>query len=297
MRTIFLIELENSKYFVFASSFHINFPIELFLEASIIHEYIRKYKPLRIANQLSETHFLDVDIYVKKQMLVHGIDNVRGGSYSSIVLTPEQITFLTTELYPKNNYQSTVIKGILDKYANSPWTNENLIIERELMKTKYEIYKKEKRIYDKLVELNIDEINKDLDWLEETCEFQRDVFLKGQTPIYRLSHDNNRQKYKDVLYKMHKTYQTFMTLSEKVPLIRDDLPIQYPEFLFDDYIFHGHYVNENKERVHWFCEQYRFFLSFIENRLEEYEFDLSCWGQYPEENFIFSIALLDMCIL
>lgn len=302
MRTIFLLELENYKYFVFASSFinSTHSPIELFLEASLSYEYIRKYKPLNILDYWKETHLFDVDTQLKKQMLVYGIDNVRGGSYSSIVLTPEQIAFLSVELTPNSNpHISSVIKGIFDKYANSPWTNENLILERESIKTKYAKYRLEKGLCDKLLKLNIPQTKTDIDWLENMCEIQRKSFITGHrhSPVYRMSKDNNLQKYRNVLSKMREIYETFMTITDKMPIMNENLPIKYPEFLFDDYMFHGYYINKHTDNVHWLCEQYRFFLLFIENRLEEYEFDKDSWGMYPEDTFTTTIALLDMCII
>ncbi len=57
-----------------------------------------KYKPIRIGSVFLATGPTHEDATVKELMAVHGIDMVRGGSYSNVVLTQMQIDALTAEL-------------------------------------------------------------------------------------------------------------------------------------------------------------------------------------------------------
>ena len=71
MRTIYLIELEGGKYFLHATT-EVSHPIELFLETYLLFDYVQKYKPINVLDTWVETHPLDLDIQVKKQMLEKG---------------------------------------------------------------------------------------------------------------------------------------------------------------------------------------------------------------------------------
>src|SRR5579862_9049816 len=61
--------------------------------------FTKMYKPISIIETIPDMGELDEDYYVKLYMLQYGMDNVRGGTYSSINLTSDQIKFLQQELY------------------------------------------------------------------------------------------------------------------------------------------------------------------------------------------------------
>ena len=70
-----------------------------------------------------------------------------------------------------------------------------------------------------------------------------------------------------------------------------------PEFLLDDFVFHWHriHISEEFERVERLCEEYSFFVTYIENRMAEAAFDVSTWGEEAELRFSSSLFLLDLC--
>lgn len=66
-------------------------------------EWTKLYKPLQILEQFESNDKFDEDKYTKKYMDKYGIDNVRGGSYSSIVLLDWQIKAIEHELKSCND--------------------------------------------------------------------------------------------------------------------------------------------------------------------------------------------------
>jgi hypothetical protein len=62
-----------------------------------------KYKTIFIEDVFESTGQFDEDNCTKKLMMKHGIDNVRGGTYSNIVLDDDQIRFLEKEFHSANN--------------------------------------------------------------------------------------------------------------------------------------------------------------------------------------------------
>lgn len=60
--------------------------------------WTRRYPVLGLFRQYPQKESLDEDKYVKKYMINFGIDNVRGGAYSNINLTPSQKKSIDTEI-------------------------------------------------------------------------------------------------------------------------------------------------------------------------------------------------------
>ena len=89
-----------------------------------------------------------------------------------------------------------------------------------------------------------------------------------------------------------------MTLYKKpfVDELYSDLPISHPEFLLDDFMYHGHrtHLAISKDRLERLYKCYSFFLTYIENRLIEMEFDVASWGvlakwRFPRELYFLSM--------
>lgn len=296
MRTIFLLELECGKYFLYATM-KTRSPIELFLEAYLSCEYIQKYKPMNIVDMWPEKHVLELNIHVKKQMLERGIDNVRGGSYSSPVLTPSQMECLTAELQcPTDECDQNVIKEIFNTYVVKKWKNSDLIKQRDILCADYSSYKKEQELRDKLCEINTVDAKIDIDWIENISGAQYDNFIAGhRNSSYSISKSEMVAKYHRILGTLRKVYDTFMTVSNELPIKNADLPVKYPQFIFDDFIFYGQRILLEKDNMHRLCDQYRFFLSYLENRREESVFDVASWQ--PEPYYKYVLLFLNLSIV
>lgn len=65
--------------------------------------WTRKYKPVCLSATVQNASAFDEDKVTKEYMAKYGIENVRGGSYISEVLDPEQIVLLQREIWMAKN--------------------------------------------------------------------------------------------------------------------------------------------------------------------------------------------------
>jgi len=97
MTMIYVLKLKNANYYVGKS----DNPERRFLEhiSGSGSAWTQKFPPISLKKTYKMKSPLDEDHRVKKLMLKHGIDSVRGGSYSSITLSDEQRRTLNRELW------------------------------------------------------------------------------------------------------------------------------------------------------------------------------------------------------
>ena len=93
---IYILKLKNNKYYVGKTQD----PAKRFFEhlSGSGSTWTQLHEPIEIINILPNEDNFEENNQVKKLMLIHGIDNVRGGSYSQIELSVEQKNTLQTEL-------------------------------------------------------------------------------------------------------------------------------------------------------------------------------------------------------
>lgn len=297
MRTIYFLELANSKYFLLAKREPVlNIP-KFFLESILKYNYLKTNNPIRIIDEYPEIHPLDLDTLVKKHMLSIGIDNVRGGSYSTTFLDKGQTAFLTRELFPTKKClececPDEVIKEILDKYG-SGYTDESKE-KRTQLKNNYEKFKKEKKMLES-IQIDTQLYRTQLDWILKKCQEQ--LTASRDSVLYQILNREDIKTYREILPIFNKIYQTFLTTYEKpVDPIYTDVLVKHPEFALDDFIYHGHRTQLpiSIERVEQLIFKYIFFLTYIENRLAELEFDVSSWGSNAEYIFPRAIYFLGL---
>jgi hypothetical protein len=296
MRTIYCLELENARFFLFIRPSPSSNPIELFLEAVLTYEYLQQNKPLSINGCWPETDPLHLDHLVKKYMLQYGISQVRGGSYSDPLLTPEQQAFLNTELKgPQESFPEEVIKDVIAKYSRVLWSTEDYEKKRERLLAARARFQGEYAHLERLRRLDIPKIRGDLDWLLHYCEAPREPPPRPTHRIWSPVITPLIARYRQMLSTLRDIY-SFMTLSGK-PLSPADnmVPLQYPQFLLDNF-FYGSGTNDDKQRIHQLCEAYQTFVTTWENRLAEAEFDIASWGSYADKRFSFALCIMDLCI-
>jgi predicted component of type VI protein secretion system len=296
MRTIYCLELENDKFFLFSRSIQSINPIELFLEAVLTYKYTQQNKPLGIKEVCTETHPLDLDHHVKKYMLDYGIDRVRGGSYSEPILTPEQLALLTVELQgPITPFPPEVTKEIIDKYSRVLWDNEDFKKERTRLLSEQSRFQCESAVLAQMRQLDLPKVRADLDWLLNYCEM-----LSGNIyPTHgRWSSVLNQLiiRYRQMLPNLRDIY-SFMTLSGRPFDTYGMVPLQYPQFLLDKF-FYGipRPRGSDREHVRQLCEAYQTFVITWENRLAEAEFDVESWGPHADERFLCALTVMDLSI-
>ncbi len=65
--------------------------------------WTKKYKPLKVVETIQSNDKMDEDKYTKKYMLLYGIENVRGGTYTEMILPEYKLKCLQDELCTIDN--------------------------------------------------------------------------------------------------------------------------------------------------------------------------------------------------
>lgn len=96
MMNVYVLLCEENRYYIGKTTID----VEIRFEQHLIDKecvFTTKYKPLKIIETIQTTDSLDEDKITKKYMMKYGIDNVRGGSYTKIILEDWQIKSLNHE--------------------------------------------------------------------------------------------------------------------------------------------------------------------------------------------------------
>ena len=101
MEYIYILKLKNSKYYV-GKTQNIEKRYEQHVNGTG-SAWTKKYKPLSIIKRIKSTSQFDEDKYVKEYMSKYGIENVRGGTYTSIELDDISLLQLKKELWHSKN--------------------------------------------------------------------------------------------------------------------------------------------------------------------------------------------------
>lgn len=90
--TIYILELEKGKYYVGRTEHKKNRINDHFLGRGSL--FTRKYKPKKLLQTFSNCDEFDEDKYVFKLMDVYGIENVRGGVFSSLTISDNDRSYI-----------------------------------------------------------------------------------------------------------------------------------------------------------------------------------------------------------
>lgn len=103
--TIYVLKLKYNKYYVGKTSNVANRILEHFIQdaAHKASTWTSKYSPISIEEIIENCDDFDEDKYTKIYMSKHGIQNVRGGSYTKLVLSEDDVNHLLTELRGARN--------------------------------------------------------------------------------------------------------------------------------------------------------------------------------------------------
>jgi len=98
---IYILKLENDKWYIGKS----DNPEKRFLQ----HKngsgsaWTSRYKAVELFKVIENVSPFDEDKFTKEYMSIYGIDNVRGGSYTQIILPEEQKKLIQRELWSMKN--------------------------------------------------------------------------------------------------------------------------------------------------------------------------------------------------
>jgi predicted GIY-YIG superfamily endonuclease len=101
MEQIYILKLRAGKYYIGKTR-----NVEKRYESHLIGEgsgWTKKYRPLSLVKTIKSTSQFDEDKYVKEYMAKYGIENVRGGTYSNVVLDANSIALLEKEIRHSKN--------------------------------------------------------------------------------------------------------------------------------------------------------------------------------------------------
>lgn len=261
---IIVLQLHTRRFFVMRSD-ETKSESRIMLEAEVLYDYPKKYLPEFIFAKHVEESPIDLDKYVKYYMILFGIDNVRGGSYLNISLPDYQQKTLLEEMSTAANED---VSNLIE-YANQPHTKEELAERLATVRANYEKYKKDLQ---KRIDIDVDYIRKELEWLSNSIPL-----TDSNTYLCNIEKSANIKRYRLLLRLLKKVTYIIMNVIEKDI---DDPFIRYPEFVFDDFVYHHHrtHLPRCNENMKYVLNQYYHLLNIIENRKVEREFDIASWG-------------------
>ena len=136
---IYVLKLEENKYYIGKTYNLINRIINQYDSNS--SEWTKKYKVIEVFETIRTDNFHDEDRYVIQYMNCYGIENVRGGSYSNIILEDYEIHMIhnmikgsTDACYKcgrKGHFTKNCRMHNIDKIINSLNCEDELITEIE----------------------------------------------------------------------------------------------------------------------------------------------------------------------
>ena len=192
-------------------------------------EWTKIYKPIKVYELISDCDSYDEDKYTLKYMEKQGIDNVRGGSFSQIKLSDEQIKLI-----------NQMIKGASDKCFKC---GDSCHFIKDCIKSKIEDYLKDinneniqnetikiNSIYEEIIELNrliklTDFISMD-DLPEIKKESQdRKKFNKLQDEHNKIQDEHNKilKERREIQEKNSRYGRAYTEYTEKINLISEQI--------------------------------------------------------------------------
>lgn len=166
MEHIYILKLKEGKYYIGKTK-----NIEKRWNEHLSGEgsgWTKKYKPTFLMKIIVSTSYFDEDKYVKEYMAKYGIENVRGGTYSNIILDDNSILVLEKEIRHSQNLCTRCGRNthfIKDCYAN---TNSNGTIIDSVCKEKTVKDDKKPKVYKAKIKKNEESTDVDnISFLEE----------------------------------------------------------------------------------------------------------------------------------
>tara|TARA_Y100000389_G_scaffold204202_2_gene255561 strand:+ start:14946 stop:15833 length:888 start_codon:yes stop_codon:yes gene_type:complete len=243
---IYILELEQGKYYIGKTS-NPQFRLNTHFKSSDT-SWTTEYKPCRIEKLIPDCDSYDEDKYTLKYMSMHGIDNVRGGSFCQIDLSPEQINQIKNMIKGAENkcyncgsnshFAKDCLKSIVDSHLQSI---DKLNIQH--IKQKIREYN---QMYENILKLKIciKETSFKEDFFEEVIKFSLETNNRKEF----VKVDSIEQKINVMIYQ----YRKYILNQDNIML---DIPIlKPPEILVLELINYNceqqQKLNEIEERYH-----------------------------------------------
>jgi hypothetical protein len=247
--SLYLIFLKDSNFLVHASSFKEK--KRVFTECIILYEFARKYEPIGMNSFPNITTIVDcdsnIDYYVKKYMSVYGIEHVRGGTYSDMVLQDHLLQTLSAELKTMDCFhkdRQELLYDIMKTYdqdIKEPVT----ILEEKRKESETELSKYNHHYNEYIAMKTYGNLSITYDRLEEIEWFEQFISVND-----RKIEEETKKKYKHFLSTVKILFKKFVEIKKRESLVSDEeaytkfmksesiLRLQHPEFEFDLYMYH-----------------------------------------------------------
>ena len=272
---LYVIQLEQDKYFLYDT--YCSNEFEVLVIAHMNHDYLKKYKPLQIAEIAILEDRIEILYYLKKYMAKYGIDSVRGGPYSQEFLSDQEEEFLEKELAVENktaDKKEDDIKEIVLKYGTRHWSQIEIADEVNRLLSIQESYRID---LDKLTRIKwINEsILYDIGWVRKLCSQSCDTlqYIYVYKSVFY-------KKYNAIISKLKQINALYVDYGGSH--IESSIYLSYPEFMFDEYIFHlcvptARTVDSDK--IDDLCDKFELMVNTLINRRMEYEFHIADKGE------------------
>lgn len=293
--SLYLILLKDSNYLVHAS--HFKEKQRVFTECIILYEFARKYEPVNMELLCTTSSFEEcdstIDCYIKKYMVLYGIDHVRGGMYKTTVLSEYLLRILFSNLKTRGGFHEK-IQGLLDDTMKSYdkdicepiYALEYKQKESEITLTKYN---NEYNEYISMKTYEDQSITSDM--LEEIQWFTNFVSANG-TKIQ----EETKTKYTHFLSTVKILFKKFIEVKKRESLVSDEMAytkfikneciirLLHPEFEFDVYMYHpGTRKFLTEKQLHCskeFLQEIEYMYYTVINCCDNYEYTVSNYPNY-----------------
>ena len=301
--------LTEDKLFLHGSSTTPTDDSIIMLECEIMHEYLQKYKPLRILESIALRQTCEIDFIVKKHMKCYGIDNVRGGSYTAITLTDDEKKFIQREHLmniDKMETKCSAMATVFNEYKDiGTWSLDKINNEMSLVTRQQSLYDNEKGMLNKLsIGKNNIQTNRifltDLRWiLNQSAKNMQEPYQPTTKSAFVSVNRDIITKYKQILNKMKALYAIFCEHIDVENKYEPRIHLYAPETLLDVFFYHCHQVR------HWetymvqlinLCEYYEYIFHCVITRIDEYKFDVNTYPIDFELTNRYRITYLQKCI-
>lgn len=284
---LYILSLDSKKYLLHASEE--SDTGKLIKECRIVYDYLLQYSSIKIEEKkvILLHDLLKIDYYVKTYMSKYGIDNVRGGTYSSEVLSDTTKRFLETELSTNGNDYKTnaiIMASIYTNYSEITEWDKN-IISSEITKLTNEL-KEYYTIKDQLKSLKNKTINENymidrdifinIRWLKNWILFKQ-YTRDGKTLKDTMLREEN-EYYKSILHKFKVINNIFHTILGKKIEYEPVIFLNEPKIVLDKFFYHIQHITNWELDIlvaNQLISKFEQMAYCVVNKIDELEFDIS----------------------